>query len=191
MNINWMPTTESYTIALLATAVTGILLTQPVELRERRFLRILLSLAAVWFGISGAGQFQAVHTADFIGIMDKEAYLKGTFRVIVASTVLALLWASVLTHYGARFLFGMLDSSSEAQAVDLRPIHEIARTGNNGKALRALQKVSDESTDAKMLEIQLLRNSQRPAKAKRLCKRMLRRREGSCIALEALLAQMS
>lgn len=138
MGLTWIPHKREYVVAYAATIILGWLLTQPRENREHRWIQIFITLAAVHTCFYALSLVDGIHTPDFIGLDDSDAYLKSAAIVIATATVLAVTWSGSLATFGGLLLELLIDSPDDRELPQdkISQAFALLRAGDTRRAVR-------------------------------------------------------
>jgi hypothetical protein len=120
---------------IVATALLGFLITQPVEMRDRRWLKISASVALVYLGLL-ALRVQAVPSTS-----NSDTKVFAFFGFLVPAALLAAIWASPFTSFLSNLFLQLIAPSGPDETEDsrLRPAYEAARQGQYRLALKLVK----------------------------------------------------
>lgn len=138
MQITWLPQRRDYLIAYAVTICIGLLLTQPIESRGRRWVQILISLGVVHLGLYALSAFAAVRRREFIGIDDPENYIKSVSIFLCVAAALAVIWTGCLANMGALIFEFLLDSPDNRglPRERIEKASSLLKSGDNRRARR-------------------------------------------------------
>jgi hypothetical protein len=172
----YMPREKDFAGILLATALLGLLITQPVEMRDRRWLKIGASVVLVYLGL------QALRIRGDPNGGDEGTQVFAFFGFVVPAALLAALWASSCTSVLSKLALNLIDPSGadETQDSRLRPAYDAARQGHYRPALKLLKPkllLDPRNYEALLLKARLHRQLGRKWRAKWTLAKILRNRQ--------------
>ena len=131
----YIPERKDFISIELATLILGFILTTPVELRDRRWLKIGLSLALVGFGL------MTLRIPVGLSLAERGTNVFAFFGFLVPAALLAAVWAGDITFFMSKLFVSLIDPSGpeETEDIRLRPAYEAARQGNSRLALKLLK----------------------------------------------------
>ncbi len=143
--------------------------------------------------LKAMGHFQALRSADFVGIVDKQAYGEAVEMILGACLGLIILWAGTISGFGADLVLSVLQSNELApQAHNFRPIGQLMSEGKNREALYRLRRLGAKSEESRLLQARIHENLGEADEARRIYKKLLRRPGSvSHLAVETLLARLA
>jgi hypothetical protein len=168
----YMPTVRDFLLVEMGTAAIAFVITLPVELRQRRWLKILASVALVHLGMlamrvpfSSTESVQAERLFSFFGYL-------------LPAVFLAALWTSDLTFTFSKAFLQLIDPGgpAETEVSSLRPAYRAARQGELRLALSLLKPkllAEPANYEALLLKARLHRQLNQPWRAKRTLRRIL------------------
>jgi hypothetical protein len=157
----------------LATLVLGLVLTSPVELRDRRWLKIGAALVLVFLCLL------ALSIPVGLGLTDRGTSVFAFFGFVVPAALLAEVWASDFTFFFSKLFMQLIDPAGPEETEDtrLRPAHEAARKGDYRQALKLLKPrllLDPWDYETLVLQAKLHRHLERPWRTRRTLKKLLR-----------------
>jgi cell division protein FtsB len=131
----YIPERKDFLSVELATVIIGFVLTMPVELRDRRWLKIGASLALVGLGLT------ALRIPVGQSLTERSSSVFGFFGFLVPAALLAGVWSGDLTFFASKLFVQLIDPSGPEQTEDVRlhPAYEAAWQGKPRLALKLLK----------------------------------------------------
>ncbi|SPE60568.1 membrane hypothetical protein [Verrucomicrobia bacterium] len=169
----WLPQQRDFFTFELGVAILGFVITMPLELRDRRWVKILASVLLIHFGLL------ALRVPMNVSDISSTNSVFSFFGYLVPAVLLAALWTSDITFFFSKALLQLVDSSgpAETELTSLRPAYRAAQQGDPRGALRLLKpKLLMEPTnyEALVFKARLLRQLNRKWRTKWTLKRILR-----------------
>ena len=172
---SYVPQEKDFLGILLATALVGIIITQPIEMRDRRWLKTGASVVLVYLGllvlripVSQAAANRGTNVFAFLAFL-------------VPAALLAAIWASSFTSLLSNLLLQFIDPAGLDETEDsrLRPAYEAARQGQYRLALKLVKPkllLDPWHYEALVLQVRLQRQLNRKWRARWTLAKLLRNR---------------
>jgi hypothetical protein len=125
-------------------------------------VRLAATLAVIWAFRRGLNLAHSIHTPTFVGIQDQSAYIKSAGIAVFCAVGMAVLWSGTICNFMAGVLWQMIDTPDYRRA-DKDPMDKVVKLVRARKNRQAIA----------------------------LCKRLLRRKQGSPMVLETMIARLS
>jgi hypothetical protein len=172
----YVPREKDFLAIELATALLGFLITQPVEMRDRRWLKIGASVALVYVGLF------ALRIPVSLAPENRGINVFAFFGFLVPAALVAAIWAPCFASFLSQLSLQLIDPSGPDQTEDtrLKPAYDAARQGQYRLALKLLKPkllLDPRNYEALVLKARLHRQLDRKWRAKWTLAKVLRNRQ--------------
>jgi hypothetical protein len=170
----YIPRSRDFVTIEIATIIIGFLITQPMELRPRRWLKIGASMALVYWGLL------TLEVPVRVEITQRQDSILAFLGYVLPAAFLAAIWTGDICYFTTKIAMNLIDSP-ETSGPPVSP-HRSARLAANqgdwGDALRFVKskRVEDHSNyETLVLKAKLHQQMNHRWRAKRTLKRALRK----------------
>jgi hypothetical protein len=131
----YIPERQDFISLELATLILGLVLTSPVELRDRRWLKIGVSLVLVFLCLLAL----RIHVG--LGIAERGTNVFAFCGFLVPAALLAAVWASDFTFFFSKLFVQLIDPAGPeaTEEARLRPAYAAIHQGHYRQALKLLK----------------------------------------------------